>query len=198
MKAMLCAIAESVGPALGQRWSDSRIAGVVEEYGAPQTKKKMVIAHSDLDPELDPRGVPREREVSPADETQLLDELGEFLRVEKGLAAGPILDDQRTEVLNEAVAYYYRELAALAASLQPQELLEWLVGHHEALLKARASGKLTLTTRLACFRDARESLCTLGGRTGCSIEGGDCQSLRHRVRSRPPCQRLSADELLGA
>lgn len=134
------------------------VADVVVRNTADPLKKKVVVTNENRDPEVDSRGLPDVRLVDACDEQDLLDELGVYLTEVKRLPAGDVPNEQRINVLNDVVAWYYLQLQSVIESLNPNGLIEWLVAHHEALLCEKARSRLVLPTRLACF-ETRASLC---------------------------------------
>src|SRR5215216_5550056 len=106
-------------------------------------------------------GLPDHRKLQPADEHELLDELGPHLSQSLGLPRGPIPDDRRSEVLRETVDFYFQELEHLVASLSSDDLLETLVRHHERILREREQQDLLIPTRIACFSSEEKMVETL-------------------------------------
>lgn len=132
--------------------SDERISEVIDLHAPLGVKKKIVALDAAAKPELDPRRLPPFRRVQPADVSELLDELGDYLFKEEKLAIGDIPDDQRTSIINQKVVpFCFRELELLVSSLNSEGLLEWLIAHHESIVREVASHQLTIPTRLACF-----------------------------------------------
>ncbi len=72
-----------------------------------------------------------------------------------------IPDDERTTVINKAVGFFYNELKKLVASLNPEQLLEYLIAYHEAIVREVAFHRMTIPTRLACFSSEPEMIETL-------------------------------------
>lgn len=132
---------------------------IVAKHASIPTKKKLLVMDGANDPELDTRGLDKERLLSPSNQNELLDDLGLYLRQYDGLVPGPIPRKQWNEILNSAAKYYLNELESLACTLDPRGLLERLVSMHEALLRSFAFWRLTLPTRLACF-EHQETLAT--------------------------------------
>ena len=112
----------------------------------------LLFQNTETTPELDPTGLPRFRKIQPADVNEILDGLGDHLRSEEGLRVGPIPDNQRVEVLRDkVVAYFYKQLEVLVASLHPDGLLEELVTYYKATVRETALNEMNVPTRLACF-----------------------------------------------
>ncbi|MDP9381426.1 MAG: hypothetical protein M3Q29_15025 [Chloroflexota bacterium] len=113
--------------------------------------KKMLRLRSDADPRLHPGDLPPYRKVQPAEEEVVLDEIGLFLTKDLGLAVGPIADQERTNVLREVVGFLYREIEREIATLDPDDLLEWLVAFYERVVYEKATREMSIPTRIACF-----------------------------------------------
>lgn len=132
--------------------SDERIREIVDLHAPLGIKKKIVALDVAAKPELDPRKLPRFRKVKPADVSELLDELGDYLFQEESIPIGKIPDDHRTSIINQKVVpFCFRELELLVGSLSPEGLLERLIAQHESIVREVASHQLTIPTRLACF-----------------------------------------------
>ncbi|MEO8285009.1 MAG: hypothetical protein ABI670_01065 [Chloroflexota bacterium] len=131
--------------------SEQAISNALDMY-APLGPKRMLLAlTTNVAPEMDPRGLPRFHPVPRSDEDRLLDELGEYLVVIEQMPVGPVRPDHRESLLDNAVRFYYSELSTLVSSLRPDNLLEFLVAHHEAIVREVAEHRLTMPTRVACF-----------------------------------------------
>lgn len=141
--------------------SDNLIATIIDHHAPLGIKKKLLFLDSAINPELDDRGLLPYRKVQSADEDELLDELGNYLSSVEKLKEGTIPDDRRTDVLNKAVGFFYRELEKIVASLNPKGLLEYLIAYHEAIVHEVAENRLTIPTRLACFSSELEMVETL-------------------------------------
>jgi hypothetical protein len=90
------------------------------------------------------------RHVVPAVTATLLDELGAHLGA-SGWEEGDIAAEDRTKVLNEAVAYYFKKLEACVRELSPEGLIDFLVMKDDALVAESAHERRMLPSRLACF-----------------------------------------------
>lgn len=116
-------------------------------------KKKIVVHDRSADPRLDDDALPRPRRVQQADEALLLDDLGDHLHA-FGREPGALDRESANVVLNECVAYFYRRLETLVASLDPEGLLESLVVANEALVSHQAHREISVPTEVACFSSA--------------------------------------------
>ncbi len=141
-----------------QTLSDDAIAAILDRHAPLGTKKKLLFLDPSTAPDLDPRGLPAYRKIQEADENELLDELGEHLRSVEGLREGTVAPEKRAEVLRSAVGFYYQALVQLVASLQPEGLLEYLIAHHEAIVRELSLHRLTIPTRLACYSSEPEMI----------------------------------------
>lgn len=132
---------------LGPAWIDAAL----ETHAPLGDKKKINLLSRDSDPELVEGPVPPYRAVSPAATDRVLDELGEYLTREAALDVGPILGTRRTEVLNSAVSFHFRQLQELVKTLDARGLLEHLVARNEALIDREAHTRNTLRSRRAAY-----------------------------------------------
>src|SRR5712692_2321138 len=65
---------------------------------------------------------------------------------------GPIPEQEKIALLDKAVAFFYRELVQLVASLDADQLLEFLIRFQEAVVRQTAFHRLSIPARLECFR----------------------------------------------
>jgi hypothetical protein len=131
--------------------SDQIIEGILDCYAPLGIKKMLLNLDGNINPELDERGLPAYRKIQEADQDGLLDELGDYLHKIENIRVGEIQDDKRTQILNKAVNFFYTELVKLISTLNPEGLLEFLIAHHEAIVREVASHRMTIPTRIACF-----------------------------------------------
>lgn len=134
----------------------NEISSLIDNYAPLGLKKRLVILGSNADWRLDPRGLPQFRKVQDWDNGNLLDQLGRHLSETVGLTVGSIVDDQRTVILQEVVGFFYRRLEKAISMLNPDHLLEFVVAHHEAVIREGMEMRLTLPTRLACYENEPE------------------------------------------
>lgn len=136
--------------------SSSNIDLIIKQFASPGIKKMMILLDTNQKPELDPRKLPPFRKIQKADESDILDELGDYLR-SKGYSVGPIPDDKKTKLLNnEVIVFLQKEFESLISQLDSKGLLEWLVTNHESIIKEQSLRQLTVPTRLACFSSEQE------------------------------------------
>lgn len=134
-----------------------QVIGEVIELVAPLGMKKMVFLFDMRQlPELDPRGIPHCRYLQEGDIDDVLHRLGRHLRETRNLPVGPISDSGRNEILHAAVGYCYAELRRLVRAHRPEGFLEFLILHHEAVVRESMHHKLTIPTRIACFEEVED------------------------------------------
>jgi hypothetical protein len=131
--------------------TNERIQQIIDEAAPLGLKKMVMLLDIGKNPRLDPRDLPRYSAVRPCLMDQVLDEVGEFLRIEKNFQVGAIPEQNWNQVLNEVAAYCFRRLEALVASLSPHRLLEFVIAHAESVCRESAYTRLTLATQLHCF-----------------------------------------------
>lgn len=135
--------------------ADASINLALDQF-APLGLKKKLVALPALRPELDPRDLPPFRAVQESEYEKLLDGLGKALR-DQGWAEGPIRAADRDRLLNDVVAYFYKQLQELVALYRPG-LLHVLIAYQEAITRELYSIQFSLPTRLACFADDPEMM----------------------------------------
>ena len=91
-----------------ERWTDAQLHGAIEKHAPLGIKKKVFALDYGKNPELCPVAGPTFRSVQDADKQELLDEIGDFL-CDRGWK-GRITGIQRTEILNSAVAFCFKEM----------------------------------------------------------------------------------------
>ncbi len=97
-------------------------------------------------------GLPSSRSVHPADLRGISRDLGAHL-VDSGFNPGHVRGARSGKVLDEAVAFLYRQLERLVAALSPDGLLEHLVAAYERAVVDRARRELSAAGRMACYGD---------------------------------------------
>ena len=147
--------AESVaGAAVGP--TDIDIEEMLDRHAPLGHKKKLLFMSGNRTILHRDEGLPQHRKVQPADVSDVLDELGDYLSSTLHLRVGRVPDDQRTKVLGEAVAFFFREMEHLFSTLSSDNLLETLVAYNEQLLQEQAQQNLLIPTRIACFGSESE------------------------------------------
>ena len=109
-------------------------------------------------PQFDGRGLPHARVVQEVDKNLLLDPIGDHFRHDQHFVVGPIEPEGVPKVINEIVAFSYREFTAMVGSLAPEGLLHELVLRHEANVSRAYKAKVLTATRLECFGQSQEFL----------------------------------------
>jgi len=138
--------------------SNENIERMIDRHAPLGIKKKFALLNSVTSLEFDINGLPRFRPVHDADTDELLDELGNYLVNKKNYDIGEILSDNRVEVLNTTVTYFYEKLQSMISTLNPNGLLEWLIAHYEAVRSYSAQSEFSIPTRLACYGTEKEMI----------------------------------------
>ncbi len=131
--------------------TSDQVQHIIEATAPLGLKKMVMLVDVGTNPRLDPRDLPHYSNIRPCLTDQVLDDVGEFLRIEKNFQVGAIPEQNWNEVLKEVAAYCSRRLEALVASLSPDRLLEFLVAHAESVCRENAYTRLTLATQIQCF-----------------------------------------------
>lgn len=120
---------------------------------------------------------------------QLLDELGEWLRLPSGggYSVGPFTGDDRVAALNKAVAHLFSLLETEIAKFDGHSLLEFLIAQNEALVHDAAFNGRMLRSRLACFGEQSDTVTELVAKrkTSASAQRAN-RFLVEYVAARPP------------
>ncbi len=133
-----------------RRWTDDALAAIVDRH-VPLGMKKRVLALNSRDVlDLDNRGLP----LSPPRVVQgsamhaityeMWPRMQARLRMHGQAEQAP--KEHWSGLLNALVGHCFDELESLVASLAPEGLLETLVVRHEALVRERALGRLSIPT----------------------------------------------------
>lgn len=123
--------------------------GLVDSIAPRGQKKKLLVLHATTNPILTQGPLPRPRPVQDAQLSAVLDECGEHLSSVREV--GVVAVGDRVDIMNEAVAFYFRRLEAEIARLDGNQLVETLVAHDESLIRQEEERLVTLPTRIACF-----------------------------------------------
>jgi hypothetical protein len=123
--------------------------GLVDSIAPRGQKKKLLVLHATTNPMLTQGPLPRPRPVQNAQLSAVLDECGEHLSSIREV--GVVAAGDRVDIVNEAVAFYFRRLEAEIARLSSNQLVETLVAHDESLIRQEEERLMTLPTRIACF-----------------------------------------------
>lgn len=133
--------------------SDAAIDDAVDTYAPLGPKRKAAVIQGAVPAPLLGEDLPKLRTVRGWAQSELLDDVGAYVRETLDLDVGPVPPEDRTDVLNTAVAYLFKRIEQRVASLDPRGLLEGVVLHHEAAVHREAHQKLAWPTRRACFGD---------------------------------------------
>lgn len=145
-----------LGVAPTSKLNDSSISTIIEKHAPLGSKKKVLVVDSRTNPILGDEPAPPFRKVQDADEQQLLDEIAEYLK-SLGWPAEPVPMQSRKKLLNDDdVAYLYKRLEQIVATLRPDNLLDWLISYNEAITREVYFRRITTPTRLACFSSEQE------------------------------------------
>lgn len=159
-RSLMAAICDGIRSVLpndrNEALSPEAIGEIVDRFAPLGSKKHFFMLEVGTAPNLDGSSLPTYRPLQDADVEGLLDELGEHLVRTEQLPEGPIASEQRTEILNRIVGFFYDLLRREVAALNPADLIEFLVQQHEATVHASALRRLTVSTRLACFSSVPE------------------------------------------
>ncbi|MCK8503235.1 hypothetical protein [Myxococcus fulvus] len=139
----------------------ARLTQSLDTYAPLGLKKKMVLTSMDVAPELGTQGLPPYRKLQETQDDEILDAIGEVVEARYELKPGPIPPDVIAAVLRDAVAYCFKELRALVATLSPVGLLDLIVGHNERIVSEWHRKKFSIPTRMACFTSAPEMVAIL-------------------------------------
>lgn len=151
IKKILIAIQELYGISFSKE-----IDELLDEYAPLGPKKKLLVFDQDNYSILcEPGTFPELRYIDSADENEILDSIGLWLRNKKGIKYGQI--ENRIEILNDVVGYLYSEIKKIISTLKdPQSVLETFMLYYEALLYEREKNKLTLVMALYCFSNSNK------------------------------------------
>lgn len=95
--------------------------------------------------------------------SQLLDELGEWLRSIEGggYGIGPFEGTGRVDALNSAVSHLFARLEAAIVEFNGRSLLNFLIAQNESLLHSLTLSARLLRSRLACFGEQSHTVSDL-------------------------------------
>lgn len=128
---------------------------------APLGRKKKILAYSSgTNPRLDPRDLPRSRNVQASEEHRILDDIGDYVTNTLRVPNGVVQPADQGKLLNSIVSHLYERLKSSVAALSPNGLLETLVRHNERHIYEDAFVKLTTPTRIECYSTLPEMVDT--------------------------------------
>ena len=82
-------------------------------------------------------------------------------------------------------------------SLDPFDLLEWLIAHHETLLHEVEATRFMIPTHMECFSDMAEMVSRISKELPERYKASRRRPRRDRIRHRQASDRLAAHELRG-
>jgi hypothetical protein len=190
MDAILHSIADLL-ERIGDKSAARNLVGVTSiihsKHSSNPFKKKVLILRPGNSPQLAPGNPHRYRKVQGSERNVVLDELGQYLSNNVKLPEGQIPNEQVVEVLNKSVAFYFDKLEKTVCTFSPDRLLDFLVGKYEALVTEKASRKLTVPTRIACFQNSGDLVKDLVSEERELNDAAiSCRFLIEYVVSRPP------------
>ena len=164
LKTLLQGLSDLLNAPRADSASDTNSTGIsdlVAQIAPLGQKKKIILLDAGFDPTAVEGDLPPYRRVQPADEQELKDELGAWLRQDVGLRLGEVHSGNVVPTLNSAVKFLVHILEDTVRSLSPVGFLEWLVAQNERVIYEQANLRLTTPTRIACFGESTEILARL-------------------------------------
>jgi len=145
-------ILTAMGELTGNSFSSS-LDKILDDVAPLGAKKKLLVFNQDNFPILlEPGRFPQLRYVDSTDENLILDDIGLWLRQEKGLKVGRISDQK--QVINDVVGYLFSEIEKIVQTLKnPEDIIQKLMLYYEASLQKREEHRITIPTNLYCFSD---------------------------------------------
>jgi hypothetical protein len=158
LREILLAIRQLTTHDVARALRDHSLQNTIDLYAPLGLKKKIFFLDAGNAPQFDGRGLPHARVVQEVDKNLLLDPIGNYFRHDQHFVVGPIEPERVPKVINEIVAFSYREFTAMVGSLAPEGLLHELVLRHEANVSRAYKAKVLTATRLECFGQSQEFL----------------------------------------
>lgn len=155
MRHILSGFSPLVGTNQRLNFSASAVDKSLDDFAPPGLKKMLLLFDSSVTPEIDRRGIPAYRPLQRVWINRHLDRIGERL-FKQGLSVGDVDPTERTSLLNEVAAYCFSQVQRIVSSLSQEGLLEFVVAHSETVHQEHAMNRLTIPTRLECFRSDPE------------------------------------------
>ena len=158
---------------------------LVEEVAPLGLKKHLIMLPGAANPLLaEAYGDPRT--VQQADLTAARELLGDHLVQRFGLRVGPVPDERRREVVQEAVEFLLAEVQTLLDDTHPEALLEDLLANNERLIAASESQRALLPSRAATYPAAADRQRLREQLTSSAQAAVCCRFLAEYVTARPP------------
>jgi len=127
------------------------LARVIDVHAPIGLKKKMVIVPKMLAFDLVSTGLPPYRKLQRSHDDELLEDMADVVAKKYGLRAGPIPAEIVSVVLRDVVAYYFDAMKKLVSTLDPAQLLGWLIAQNESIIREWRDNTFSVATRMACF-----------------------------------------------
>ena len=158
MRHILDALSQLVPQSSPHALTPSIIEASLENIAPLGMKKMLLLFDAARTPEIDNRGLPRYRPLQKVWVSGQLDYVGQHLAADSGLKVGEVDADQRTSILNKAAHICFSELQRTIATLSPDGLLRFVTAYSESVHREQAINRLTIPTRMECFRSDPEML----------------------------------------
>jgi hypothetical protein len=104
-------------------------------------------------PQMDNRDLPEYRPIQIGDLEQVIDEASRHVIAARRLRPGRIEPSICNSILNDMVAFCFKEIERVVRTLRPDGLLEVLTTLSEAIIHENAFKQLTVATRLKTFAE---------------------------------------------
>jgi hypothetical protein len=138
--------------------NDPQLRSLIDRQAPPGLKKMLLAFDPVANSEIGLTEVPDWRRVAAAESDEILDQLGEDL-VAKGYHPAEVgTAEDQVELLNAAVASLFERFTRAVAELDPDGLLEWLLAHNDALVRAFAMLRFRVPARLTAYGDRPDVL----------------------------------------
>lgn len=137
--------------------NEETIGTALDTYAPLGNKKKLFAIDVGKNPMACSVTYPAYRKISSATEHRLLGEIGQYLTDVKMLLVGRIgSKEEQVTLLNDLVSYLFGRLIRYISTLRPDGMIEWLIGHQEAVAVETKLTKIYATTAPACYGDTQE------------------------------------------
>lgn len=139
---------------------DPTLTASIDEVAPLGAKRMLNVFNQNDSPDMLAAGLPRPLTVHEQATSQLLDELGEWLRSPSGgrFPTGVPEPHGRVPLLNAAVEHLFGLLEQEVAKYGSRQFLDFLIAQNEALIHDFKFNELMLTSRLACFGEKSDTV----------------------------------------
>lgn len=126
---------------------------IIEDIAPVGLKKKLLVFNqNNVSAFLEPGNFPQLRYIDSADENMILDEIGEWLKNEKKIKVGKVINQK--QVINDVVGYLFSKIeSSIQTFKNPENVLQTMMLYYETLLYKREEHRVTIPTTLHCFSD---------------------------------------------